>query len=161
MAEDATVVLLESGPFKLEASCRTTEHDDDWYAVYSSGSYDYSYTSHYLALDLTYTSSVEDYVYGPPYWWSSHPDEEVLVGPWAAGESRTTTVFQGYSGTYGDDFTLQSLSGNYLSIDGGDTAGIHRENSDWLPGGVEAFPQGIECMVAGFITYHIPAIHDV
>ena len=47
LAKDETVVLLEAGPFKLEASCRST--DFDWYSTYTSGSYNYEWTEHYVS----------------------------------------------------------------------------------------------------------------
>lgn len=44
----------------------------------------------------------------------------------------------------------------YVSINGDSTIGIHKEWLQYLPGGTESFPEGIECMMAGFITYVTP-----
>lgn len=43
----------------------------------------------------------------------------------------------------------------YATINGDMTIGIHKENSDYLPGGKDRFPEGVDCMISGFITYTV------
>lgn len=81
MSEDSTEVLLESGPFKLEAACKTVlldfgdsyyrysssqfssvEIDDPSTSSHTSGQSGYSYQ--YDADYGTYTSPTSDYTYG-------------------------------------------------------------------------------------------------
>ncbi|CAN0485179.1 unnamed protein product, partial [Laminaria digitata] len=62
------------------------------------------------ALELTYTATGADYLYGSPSY-ANYPNETVLVGGYEAGESRTQTVFAGRDGGWGDMSTLQSMSG--------------------------------------------------
>ncbi|CAM9402529.1 unnamed protein product [Ectocarpus sp. 13 AM-2016] len=123
-------------------------------------SYELSQSESVAALELTYTASDEDYLYGTPAH-SYYDDEDLVVGRYTSGESRAQTVFAGRDGSWGDTCTMQAISGQYLSIDGDSTIGIHRswmETGDATGGvygmqGNRTFPDGIECMIAGVVTY--------
>ncbi|CAN0191290.1 unnamed protein product [Ascophyllum nodosum] len=78
---DEDVVLLEEGPFRLTASCQTINYtNSDWNGVYTSyadsstfsyryndDDYDnYVYSDSIAALELTFTASDSDYLFGSP-----------------------------------------------------------------------------------------------
>ncbi|CAM9786200.1 unnamed protein product [Ascophyllum nodosum] len=163
---DGDVLLLEEGPFKLTASCQTvnytySDYNDDYYGGSSTFSYSFSddYWSNYVysdsiaALELTFTASDSDYLFGSPTY-TQFPFEERIVGSYEAGESRTQIILAGYDGGYSTDSTLQSLSGSYITTNGANTIGAHRKSTRWYPYNEEStFPEGIDCLVAGVISY--------
>ncbi|CAM9445638.1 unnamed protein product [Scytosiphon promiscuus] len=127
-----------------------------------------SFTESFAALELTYTSPGDDYLYGYPNY-KIYPNDEAVAGKYKGGESRTQTVFAGRFGYGGETCTFQSMSGRYLSINGDRTIGVHRPmeertGSMWSSGYTgppegegrsqdSGFPEGVDCMVAGVITY--------
>lgn len=45
---------------------------------------------------------------------------------------------------------------HYMTINGDTTIGIHKDWTEYLPGGNASFPEGVDCMISGFITYVAP-----
>ncbi|CAM9276013.1 unnamed protein product, partial [Ascophyllum nodosum] len=120
---------------------------------YYDDDYDYVYSDSIAALELTFTASDSDYVFGSPTY-IQYPHEERIVGSYEAGESRTQIVFVGYDGGYSQDSTLQSLSGSYITTNGANTIGAHKSYARWYPYNDESsFPEGVDCLVAGVISY--------
>ncbi|CAM9151614.1 unnamed protein product [Hapterophycus canaliculatus] len=125
-----------------------------------------NFTESFATLELTYTPPFDDYLYGFPSY-QSYPDDDVVAGTYSAGESRTQIVFAGSGGFPGETCTFQSMSGRFISVSGDRTIGIHRSFADrtgsmWASGSMgspeeeaedSGFPDGVECMVAGVITY--------
>lgn len=44
----------------------------------------------------------------------------------------------------------------YVTINDDSTIGIHKDWTEYLPGGGAGFPENVDCMIAGLITYVMP-----
>ncbi|CAN0473822.1 unnamed protein product [Ascophyllum nodosum] len=139
-----------SSSFPSDSSTFSYGYDDDYTDDYNDN---YVHSDSIAALELTFTASDSDYLFGSPTY-IRYPHEERIVGSYEAGESRTQIILRGRDGGYSQDSTLQSLSGSYITTNGANTIGAHKSQTRWYPYNEESsFPEGVDCLVAGVISY--------
>lgn len=149
-----------NGTTSTSTSSRSSTGSDDYSYNYDddrswSDDYwqNYVYSESIAAIELTFTATDSDYLFGSPTY-IQYPDEDRVVGSYEAGESRTQIIFVGRDGGYSQDSTLQSISGSYITTNGANTIGAHKSLTRWYPyDDGNSFPEGVDCMVAGLISY--------